>query len=574
MNDNNQNKIYFDKIARDVLDSRTYENNKDHLFEIVSMISILNDANVMFDVNLIQEEMLTDGGGDIGIDCMAVFLNDTPINEVENLKDIAYVKSGQVIKIFILQSKFSSKWETAVWEKLLVHLPDFFNPDLELKHVNEKIKEKHELISVIWNNIKFDADVQVNIVYSTLGNANHIENDKNFRSVKNKLESNLLQNRTIKAVNTFEIGLDFIMENSYKKPTEKELITTALIRDSFNNEMNDGYVALVNIKDYFNFLITDNNQMDYELFSDNVRDWQNKTSVNENIKESIVKDKFIDFWWLNNGVTMIVTNVVDVNNKLTLQNPKIVNGLQSSYSIFETLKNNEFDPKGEDKRKILLKIIRLNDENGEDANKVIAATNTQNPMNWATLSANNKILKELEIKLKANGLFLERRKGYYKNRNEQKAKIILPDFIAKYYVSSVNESPSIAKNRTIIYFRERENFDKIFNEDNVEKLISITILANKIVSNLEGLEINNRYFALDKIKSIKMHFKYHIISIYYKKNGADDEFDCEKLKFVLSELLIWLEKYITKSGNDNIRKLSTSIEFQKYMYHCFENESS
>jgi hypothetical protein len=174
-------------------------------------------------------------------------------------------------------------------------LPDFFNPDLELKHVNEKIKEKHELISVIWNNIKFDADVQVNIVYSTLGNANHIENDKNFRSVKNKLESNLLQNRTIKAVNTFEIGLDFIMENSYKKPTEKELITTALIRDSFNNEMNDGYVALVNIKDYFNFLITDNNQMDYELFSDNVRDWQNKTSVNENIKESIVKDKFIDF---------------------------------------------------------------------------------------------------------------------------------------------------------------------------------------------------------------------------------------------------------------------------------------
>jgi hypothetical protein len=109
MNDNNQNKIYFDKIARDVLDSRTYENNKDHLFEIVSMISILNDANVMFDVNLIQEEMLTDGGGDIGIDCMAVFLNDTPINEVENLKDIAYVKSGQVIKIFILQSKFSSK---------------------------------------------------------------------------------------------------------------------------------------------------------------------------------------------------------------------------------------------------------------------------------------------------------------------------------------------------------------------------------------------------------------------------------------------------------------------------------
>jgi hypothetical protein len=154
------------------------------------------------------------------------------------------------------------------------------------------------------------------------------------------------------------------------------------------------------------------------------------------------------------------------------------------------------------------------------------------------LSANNKILKELEIKLKANGLFLERRKGYYKNRNEQKAKIILPDFIAKYYVSSVNESPSIAKNRTIIYFRERENFDKIFNEDNVEKLISITILANKIVSNLEGLEINNRYFALDKIKSIKTHFKYHIISIYYKKYGVDNEFDCKKLKFVLIELLI------------------------------------
>lgn len=41
------------------------------------------------------------------------------------------------------------------------------------------------------------------------------------------------------------------------------------------------------------------------LFDSNVRDYQNKTVVNKEIEDTIKTSTNIDFWWLNNGITII-----------------------------------------------------------------------------------------------------------------------------------------------------------------------------------------------------------------------------------------------------------------------------
>lgn len=59
------------------------------------------------------------------------------------------------------------------------------------------------------------------------------------------------------------------------------------------------------LKDYFDFITDDNDQIIKHIFEANVRDYQGKTSVNQEIKYTLEDGHpKEDFWWLNNGVTI------------------------------------------------------------------------------------------------------------------------------------------------------------------------------------------------------------------------------------------------------------------------------
>ncbi len=47
----------------------------------------------------------------------------------------------------------------------------------------------------------------------------------------------------------------------------------------------------------------------------------------------------LDFWWLNNGVTILVTAATVVGRTIHLENIQIVNGLQTTETIFQFFKS-------------------------------------------------------------------------------------------------------------------------------------------------------------------------------------------------------------------------------------------
>ena len=47
--------------------------------------------------------------------------------------------------------------------------------------------------------------------------------------------------------------------------------------------------------------------MNISIFESNVRDYQGNTDVNEGIAASLGTASSEDFWWLNNGVTVLAT---------------------------------------------------------------------------------------------------------------------------------------------------------------------------------------------------------------------------------------------------------------------------
>ena len=126
--------------------------------------------------------------------------------------------------------------------------------------------------------------------------------------------------------------------------------------------------------------------------------------VNEDIRSTLIDIESPDFWWLNNGVTILATGASVIGKSIQIEDIQIVNGLQTSESIFRHFHDGGQDPK---ERSVLVKVIVSKDENVRDT--IIRATNNQTMVELASLHATDKIQRDIEDILKRNDIYYERR---------------------------------------------------------------------------------------------------------------------------------------------------------------------
>lgn len=99
-------------------------------------------------------------------------------------------------------------------------------------------------------------------------------------------------------------------------------------------EQKGGHVVLAKLSDYYHFITDEEGHLRKYLFDSNVRDYMGLNPVNEDILSSLREKGKTDFWWLNNGITILATAAVSANGMLTVSNVQIVNGLQTSQTIY------------------------------------------------------------------------------------------------------------------------------------------------------------------------------------------------------------------------------------------------
>ena len=174
-----------------------------------------------------------------------------------------------------------------------------------------------------------------------------------------------------------------------------------------------GYVGIVRLRDYFEFLKDATGNLDELIFESNVRGSQGKTSVNKQMRAALDHGGPPDFWQLNNGVTITCTSVTPIDAySLSIDDAQVVNGLQTSRQIFGHF--SESKPKGDDKRVVLIKLIPVTDDAIRD--KIIRATNNQNPIRSTVLLLTGEIHRDIEDLFKRHGLYYDRRPGFYKDQ--------------------------------------------------------------------------------------------------------------------------------------------------------------
>jgi hypothetical protein len=133
----------------------------------------------------------------------------------------------------------------------------------------------------------------------------------------------------------------------------------------------------------FSLFITDSQgHIVRHIFEANVRDYQGKTQVNEQIQDTLEHPGAEDFWWLNNGVSVLATRATQSGKTITIENPEIVNGLQTSTDIHGYVSSCNTDREA---RNILVRAIVPNAPESRD--RIIKATNSQTAIPPASLRA-------------------------------------------------------------------------------------------------------------------------------------------------------------------------------------------
>jgi hypothetical protein len=185
--------------------------------------------------------------------------------------------------------------------------------------------------------------------------------------------------------------------------------------------------------------------------------------VNQDIEQSLSDKSAPDFWWLNNGVTILATSAIPLGktssgNALQLHDVQIVNGLQTTQTIYNYFSSAKEIPEG----CILVQVIVS--DNSDIRDRIIRATNNQSSVELASLSATDKVQRDIEAILEQYGWYYERRRNYYKNIGKPTEKFVEPLYLATGLVALVRKSPSRSGRLKSRFMLDAVSYAAVFSE--------------------------------------------------------------------------------------------------------------
>ena len=232
-------------------------------------------------------------------------------------------------------------------------------------------------------------------------------------------------------------------------------------------------VGLISARELYDLLkdLRDERKIDYSVFDMNVRGFLGTdTEVNKEIFRSALSKENHHFSSLNNGITIIGSNVKIMKTgdqpKIGIKNMNIVNGAQTCSAIFDAMKVYFPDFGLFDSLSVLFRVFGT--ENRDLIEQISLSTNSQNKINSRDLKANDEVQRNIEKFLLGRGIKYIRKRGDYGVETGDLAPL---DALkaGQIILSYVHLDPARAKRDSDSIFMK--NYGKIFHNFDMEKLI-------------------------------------------------------------------------------------------------------
>ena len=439
-------------------------------------------------------EVICTKEGEVGIDGIAIILEDTIVTSIEEAKDIFAIKKRDISAVFIfIQAKTSAKFDASEISLFFRTIRSFFNRSSKLNNTPQ-LKKMKEIISYIFDNSeKLRGNPQVKICFASTGTW---KDDNNLSDIVNSSISEMKSEHIFSDIQFIPYDSEKITEafrlikNSIckKLPMEQAAIIPA------TDNVEEAYIGVVKCIDYLK-LITDNDgNLMTSLFEDNVRYFQGFNPVNCEISSTLSSEtKQKDFAFYNNGITIVANEISRTGSFFNLTDFQVVNGCQTSFVLFSQKQYITPDAF------IVVKLVEA--KNNDFSSSIVKASNRQTPVTSEAFEILREFHKNLEEAYNAYPsefrLYYERRSKQYDSVDINRGKIVTLSVQVFSYVAMFLDEPQ----STHRYYGEllASNRSRIFRDDDV--LDQYCIAAMTLYCTEQWLKKHH----------YELKYKYHII---------------------------------------------------------------
>jgi hypothetical protein len=400
-------------------------------------------------------------------------------------------------------------------------------------------------------------------------------------------QSEVLKENTGRYFSGAKVNVNFVGARELIDSSRLEKSYTLQLKfiENYISRGEDNYVILASLKDYYNFVTYDNNELRTYIFAFNVRDYQgSNVEVNKDIKATLESNENLDFWWLNNGITILSSKASVAGKTISLDDVQVVNGLQTTNTIHHYIKERQNDDKAlKEERAILIKIVVTNDPETRD--RVIKATNFQTPIPPASLKATDPIQLDIENFFLNHEWFYDRRKNYYKNTGKRPDRIISIPYLAQSVIAIVFHEPDIARSRPSSILKKDNDYKRVFSQKNS---LEVYLLCARTMKNLESyiriltssrssnLAINEQWKHASPIRILMFHLGMLLVVKTVQKRDYKPK-DVESIKNIdfsneiLNNTLIELIQLTNKYVKSKDIPINIGIKQKEFVTYILEN---
>lgn len=463
---------------------------EDDFFEFFAAQQVLKDYDLSFEE---IEQGLTGTSLDGGCDGIYVFVNGDVINEEDDVAE-KYKKDVKFV-LCIIQAKNATSFNEdplMKWKTVCKNLLDLSNSSESFKaRYDVKVLQAFDLFKDAYIKlIRKKPKLSIEFKYVSKGNEVHQNVQYQADELCQEIKS-LFPSPTV-TVSTSFVGADMLMDLVGTQVNNEFFLKLTEAPITISSQQ--VYITLVNLAEYFYFITNEKQEMIKHIFESNVRDYQGHTTVNKEIQESLESNNVEDFWWLNNGVTIVASKAnLTTGKEICITDPEVVNGLQTSTEIFNYFSEHK-NKLSDERRNILVRIIVPDSDESRD--RIILATNSQTSIPKSSLRATDSIHRQIEMFFKPRNLYYDRRKNYYKNLGKKATQIVSVSFLAQCLMSLLLQMPNYARARPSTLLTDDRAYKELYVDNQNLNTFYAAAFIGKQVENV--LKKSSQYTTAQK----------------------------------------------------------------------------
>jgi hypothetical protein len=455
------------QVVNEIVEDRKQKTNPDmeddDFFELFSAEQVLRHMRLV--ASSTNEGIMAKSGkgDDGGIDAAYIFVNGKLLTGDLTADDFEPYKKNVVLDWVLVQATRETSFKEDVLPKMRHTVEEILDVSIDPKTLrksyNAAIVEMGARFRIARRQLQsVGAEINVLIFYACKGDTTQIHPKITAQKSQTEQAVTALIPGSTKC-EVIPMGARELADLASKAPPTKRPLKCD---DLFI--IKGGFICLASLDQYFAF-ITDKGELQRYLFESNVRDYLEDVDVNNDIRDSLKTPTEEDFWMLNNGITIIAEEVVPTSDKtLIINDPQIVNGLQTSEEIFNYAIGS---PNPEHlKRRVMVRVITSTASDSQD--RIIKATNRQTGVTAAQLHATEQVHRDIEHIFPSHGLFYDRRKKHWRYRDKPGDQVISIQELSQALMAVFEQRPDTARARPGDVFskKNKELYGRLYDAKN------------------------------------------------------------------------------------------------------------